>query len=357
VYPPNVSWVDENGIDRSPEENTKGRFVPLTGAVGKAEDFEFKTFVNNSTKRVSTLRRKKGSKQFFDLSSGRPVTDQELSGMTDISGETAYESMTKAEAKGRRRDMLNKAVQGRLQEQFRGFDDAQIESWVDANQGAGLLLIEDLTERAAARQVQIDNLKKIRDGVATTEAGGLSDAIKQSIDIAQAIKKGTGGYAKVKSILNRIASTGANLIIQPFGGKPVSFGRDEELAREYVRSFAILFRIAAANSPRFAEGEQGRLALLLPDVEKLLTSPQFELDKLRIFKQNLQAENIFIKKKLAYASDLSSSVISNLENAEQAIELALGMMPDVIPPGVRPSSGMSQQQRQELMRLQEEGSQ
>ena len=92
VYPPNVSWVDENGIDRSPEENTKGRFVPLTGAEGKAEDFEFRTFVNNSTKRVSTLRRKKGSKQFFDLYSGEQVTDLELSGMTDISGETAYES-------------------------------------------------------------------------------------------------------------------------------------------------------------------------------------------------------------------------------------------------------------------------
>ena len=139
VYPPNVSWVDENGIDRSPEENPDGRFVPLTGAEGKAEDFEFKTFVNNSTKRVSTLRRKKGSRQFFDLSTGQPVTDEQLSGMTDISGETAYESMTKAEARARRRDMLNKAVQGRLQEQFRGFDDAQIESWVDSNQGAGLL--------------------------------------------------------------------------------------------------------------------------------------------------------------------------------------------------------------------------
>ena len=144
---------------------------------------------------------------------------------------------------------------------------------------------------------------------------------------------------------------------QLVGFGPVTFGEDAALAREYVRSFAILFRIAAANSPRFAEGEQGRLALLLPDIEKLLTSPQLELDKLRIFKENLQAENIFIKKKLAYASDLSSSVISNLENAEQAIELALGMMPNVIPPGVRPTSGMSQQRRQELQEQQRRGSQ
>ena len=120
-----------------------------------------------------------------------------------------------------------------------------------------------------------------------------------------------------------------------------------------MRSFATLYRIAAANSPRFAEGEQSRLALLLPDVDAFLTSGRIELGKLRIFKDALQSELVNIRRKLA-EGDLEKAVTTQLQNAEIAIENALVMMPDVLPPGTRASRTPATQSDVDALRQQQQ---
>jgi hypothetical protein len=347
VYPPD-------------EANPRGRQVIMEGAVGKPDQFDFATFVNSRTQDVFTLRRKKGEKSWTDLRTGQVVPDSVQAGYIDISGETAYDSSQKAKQRKKRRDIYQQTVLERLGDQFQNQfqSDRQIEAYVDRTFGSELNNVADPTQRATRRQLHIDNIEALRDGrglgnegrATFFQAGRERDHFRNALSISEAVRSGTGAYARVKSIFGRVAGTVAAVGTLGFY-QPTVF-RELEESRNYVRAFATLYRIAAANSPRFAEGEQSRLALLLPDVDSLLTSGKIELGKLRIFKDSLQSELVNIRRKLA-DGDLEKAVTTQLQNAEIAIENALVMMPDVLPPGTRASRTSATQSEIDALRQQQ----
>ncbi len=347
VYPPD-------------EANPRGRQVIMEGAVGKPDQFDFATFVNSRTQDVFTLRRKKGEKSWTDLRTGQVVPDDVQAGYIDISGETAYDSSQKAKQRKKRRDIYQQTVLDRLGDQFQNQfqSDRQIESYVDRTFGSELNAIDDPTQRANRRQLHIDNIEALRDGgglgdegrATFFQAGRERDHFRNALSISEAVRSGTGAYSRVKSLFGRFAGGVAAIGTLGFY-QPTLFPELEE-SRNYVRAFATLYRIAAANSPRFAEGEQSRLALLLPDVDSLLTSGKIELGKLRIFKDSLQSELVNIRRKLA-DGDLEKAVTTQLQNAEIAIENALVMMPDVLPPGTRASRTSATQSEIDALRQQQ----
>ena len=162
--------------------------------------------------------------------------------------------------------------------------------------------------------------------------------LQRSVTIAEAVRKGTGMLNVIKNKAGKFIAAGAELI--PFVPDASSLGADQREAAQYVAAFSTLLRVAIAQSPRFAEGEQQRLAKLLPDVDAFFTTGQIEAGKLFELKTLMQAE--LLANYNAAATEDNASLQNQLASSRYALELALDMMPNVRPRGRGTPAGTRQ---------------
>ena len=167
--------------------------------------------------------------------------------------------------------------------------------------------------------------------------------LQRSVTIAEAVRKGTGMLNVIKNKAGKFIAAGAELI--PFVPDASSLGADQREAAQYVAAFSTLLRVAIAQSPRFAEGEQQRLAKLLPDVDAFFTTGQIEAGKLFELKTLMQAE--LLANYNAAATEDNASLQNQLASSRYALELALDMMPNVRPRGRGTPAGETQIKRRE----------
>jgi len=114
-------------------------------------------------------------------------------------------------------------------------------------------------------------------------------------DAVEAARKGTGPYAQLRRSFNAIVG----------GLSPVEteFFSDTGRANNLIRTINVLGRVAVANSPRFAEGEQIRLAPLFPDPDAFITNPEEQVKKLVELKRYVEGEKLINLENLSKESD------------------------------------------------------
>ena len=168
--------------------------------------------------------------------------------------------------------------------------------------------------------------------------GFLANPFSKAVSIAKMVEKGTGLGAKVRSGLAKAAGAASELI--PFWNPSAPF-KETRNARQYVLTFSTLLRTAAAQSPRFAEAEQARIAPILPSVDQWMTSGKIERGKLQALKFTLAQKQLNIAKFLKDNPD--SSIVPELERQQVAIRLSLGMLKDVRMPG--PTTDMTEEMK------------
>jgi len=145
---------------------------------------------------------------------------------------------------------------------------------------------------------------------------GGSNASRRTFDALKAARKGVGFYNKLGQVFSEVGGA----IIPALR----DLAADEVEAGNFINSVNILGRVALANSPRFAEAEQQRLADLFPNTDAFLTNPENAVRKLVGLKRLMRAE---------YRNNLSalsrSSTPAIRQQAEQqnfAIEGVLKML-------------------------------
>jgi hypothetical protein len=145
-----------------------------------------------------------------------------------------------------------------------------------------------------------------------------ADAI--TFDALNAARKGTGFYNILKQ---GISQAGGALI----PGLRNAFA-DEVAAGQFIDTVGILGRVGLANSPRYAEGEQVRLAKLFPDTETLLANPE---NAVRSFINLKKVMKFQLRQNLNILANSGDSVLRRqAEQANYAIESVLKML-DTIP--------------------------
>lgn len=92
--------------------------------------------------------------------------------------------------------------------------------------------------------------------------------------------------------------------------------------------------MAAANSPRLAEGEQVRLAEIMASADKWFTSGTIELQKASVLKRQINSELAYINQRLYESRDtLSKPVVTSLEQSKVALQQARRVMSVILPYG------------------------
>ena len=208
------------------------------------------------------------------------------------------------------------------------FDNALTFTSIDPNTGAKTGVVSD--------DVLDNRLKQLK--VAGIDPAQL---LQRSVTIAEAVRQGTGMLNVLKNRLGKVIAAGAELI--PFVPDASGLGEEQRQAAQYVAAFTTLLRVAIAQSPRFAEGEQQRLAKLLPDIDAFFTTGRIEAGKLFELKTLMQAELLANYK--AAATEENASLQNQLASSRYALELALDMMPNVRPRGRGTPSGKKQIER------------
>tara|TARA_R100000773_G_scaffold37041_1_gene32090 strand:+ start:42 stop:2288 length:2247 start_codon:yes stop_codon:yes gene_type:complete len=210
------------------------------------------------------------------------------------------------------------------------FDNALTFTSIDPNTGAKTGEVSD--------DVLDNRLKQLK-------VAGINPAqlLQRSVTIAEAVRQGTGMLNVLKNKVGKFIAAGAELI--PFVPDASSLGATQRQAAQYVAAFTTLLRVAIAQSPRFAEGEQQRLAKLLPDIDAFFTTGRIEAGKLFELKTLMQAELLANYK--AAATEENASLQNQLASSRYALELALDMMPNVRPRGRGTPAGETQRKRLE----------
>ena len=138
----------------------------------------------------------------------------------------------------------------------------------------------------------------------------------------KAAREGVGFWNKIKQVSSEVVGGVIPALSDLF--------KTNVEAGNYIDSVNILTRVAFAQSPRFAEGEQQRLGRLLPSTERLFTNPENAVRKLIGIKKLLRQE------KRNVLTILSSSTDDNIrrrsEEQNYAIDAALKLLetiPDV----------------------------
>jgi ribosomal protein L29/acetolactate synthase small subunit len=151
--------------------------------------------------------------------------------------------------------------------------------------------------------------------------GSLSPDIEAvSFDALRAARQGVGFYNKIKQSISRVGGALVPAFRDAFA--------DEVEAGNFIDTVNVLGRVALANSPRYAEGEQTRLADLFPDTQKLLANPENAVRKLIGLKRVMRFEYRQNLNVLAESTD--SVLIRQAEQSNYAIQSVLKML-DTIP--------------------------
>ena len=155
--------------------------------------------------------------------------------------------------------------------------------------------------------------------------GSLSPDIEAvSFDALKNARKGVGFYNKIKQSLSEFGGALVPAFENAFA--------DEVEAGNFIDTVNVLGRVALANSPRYAEGEQTRLANLFPDTQRLLANPENAVRKLIGLKRVMRFEYRQNLNVLAESTD--SVLIRQAEQSNYAIQSVLKMLETIPDRGV-----------------------
>ena len=145
---------------------------------------------------------------------------------------------------------------------------------------------------------------------------GGANVSRRTFDALNSARKGVGLYNKFAQIFSEV------------GGAIVpalrNVAAEEVEAGYYMDAVNVLFRVALANSPRFAEAEQQRLANLAPNTDDFLTNPENAVRKLIGLKRLMNQE---YKNNLSVLSrSTNASIRQQAEQQNYAIEGVLKML-------------------------------
>jgi len=145
---------------------------------------------------------------------------------------------------------------------------------------------------------------------------GGANVSRRTFDALNAARKGVGLYNKFAQIFSEV------------GGAIVpalrNIAAEEVEAGYYIDAVNVLFRVALANSPRYAEAEQQRLANLAPTTDDFLTNPENAVRDLIGLKRLMNQE---YKNNLSVLSrSTNPSIIQQAEQQNYAIEGVLKML-------------------------------
>ena len=255
-----------------------GERTPLTG-----------TFENMILRNGKNIIVKKVGQDLYDTEGNKISLDsEEYQGALIVSKETAYDNVGMAKERGLYQEKLEK-VQREENNQY-----------IKSELNKGKEVVNEDGEK-----VQI--VPKLND-------------TKFVFDALEAARKGTGFWAVLKGGFATVAGG-----IIP--GLSDVFKETQE-ARNYIRAVNVLLRVGIANSPRFAEGEQGRLGTLISSPDVLFANPEDSVRKLMILKKIMKGEYKLNLKILA-SSEKDTVVRRNAKNQNIAIEGALKLIENI----------------------------
>ena len=166
---------------------------------------------------------------------------------------------------------------------------------------------------------------------------------ERTFDALKAARDGVGFYPKIKQVLSE--SIGG--VIPAFE----DFGATEVEAGNFIDALNVLGRVALASSPRFAEGEQLRLANLFPSTDRFLANPANAVRRLVGLKRLMQQER---KNNLQIlASETDTTIRRQAKNQNYAIDGVLKLL-EAIPDRGFVDEGAFQNTLEEIRRRREE---
>jgi hypothetical protein len=317
------------------EENPEGKLVPIHGSVAKASTYDYETWIDPETKENLTLFRvNKGKEVYYadaEDENGNvvQVDPSELKRLTPISKETAYDASVSlykaAEAREEYLETLLELYGDRLR------DPKTFTELSNAVSGPALKNVGDKSGQKSytfydhdiGKIVKSKNKENVKEAL-ISELEFIRENYNEYANFAKDIKDGTGFFNKLRV----------------FGGKTASiFGVDSFWKRNVdannaVRAISLSLRMAAANSPRLAEGEQVRLAEIMASADKWFTSGTIELQKASVLKRQINAELAYINEQLHRSKDtLSKPVVTSLEQSKVALQQARRIMSVILPYG------------------------
>ena len=295
------------------KDNPNGLSLPVHGSVPKAKKYDYETWIDPETSEILNLFSVDDGREryYAELTaadgSAVQLNPTELSRLTRISDDTAYNAAMELHDTQRNREEYLQALIEQYGSKLQQQDN--VESMVNEVHG-GVLSKMDPEKRQKYREEMIDRLEQVR-----------KDYNVYS-DLARDIRNGTGFFNKLKVL----AGTGVSM----FGG---NLWKNNIDANSAVRAISLSLRMAAANSPRLAEGEQVRLAKIMADADRWFTSGDIELSKARVLKRNIQEEYVYVLGQLKNKKTLSAPVVTALEQSKQALQQAMRVMEVIVPYG------------------------
>jgi hypothetical protein len=303
--------------DKSPN----GMFVPLDGAAAKGKKYKFKTWVNPKTNQTRVVYTVDDGKELYDNQTGMQAFLP--SGFVPISEDTAYSS-AKAVQQGALRDSLYRET---LRTNFQEVLSADPVAYVNRVFGPEIarLPVEQRKEYLANKITLLKSISTDAAKIAEDTGRTVEDVISSPISLREQLDNGTGLWPRVRAAISKPSSAIFN----------TNFWSKNVLARQFVTQLSLDLRIAAANSPRFAEGEQSRLGKIVASTDEWMTTGRIEEGKLRVLKRAMALELTDIRRRLASGTpgrrlpELSTSVRSQLETADIAISNGLRMLSQI----------------------------
>jgi hypothetical protein len=207
-------------------------------------------------------------------------------------------------------------------------DKAFMESKMASSQAAAGARLEEVRQQQsdrALRGVLGGNNSTVNSRVEAMGGQALSPETNAVVfDALNAARQGVGFYNKLKQSVSEYGGALVPALQNAFA--------DKVEAGNFIDSVFVLGRVALAQSPRFAEGEQTRLADLFPSTQRLLANPENAVRKLVGLKRMMQFELEQNLQILANSTD--RSIRRQAEQSVYAIDGVLKMLETIPDRGV-----------------------
>ena len=304
------------------EEYPKGRFIPLhdTGPDPDAQEYEYANWIDTERGQTSLFYRTDKSKNWIDTGTGLVVPPERLAQLVQVNANTAYEAATNAKAMKAARERYLQTVMGLYTSQF-------IDLGVEDPQRFVRQQMEGTITSAASLDFMTDNMKEAIELARDIGNGDITAGLYSNINLREQVERGTGLGNRLKSA---VAAAGGAIFNANWWSSTVE-------ARALTQQIMLDLRLTLANSPRVAEGEQARLAEVLPDVKRWVTSGTIEANKLRAVKTAFQEELVSVRRRLASPGTMASpdsAFRRTLQQSEMRLENSLVVLNSIIPFGV-----------------------
>lgn len=304
------------------KEYPEGAFIPLhgTGPDPDAQEYEYANWIDTERGQKFLFYRTDKSKDWIDTGTGLVVSPERLAQLVLVDKNTAYDAAVSAKAMKEARERYLQTVMGLYTDRFIDLGVEDPERFVREQ-------MEGKIESAAALDFMTDNMKEAIKLAQEIGNGDITAGLYSNINLREQVERGTGLGNRLKAA---VATAGSAI----FGA---NWWRSTLEARALTRQIMLDLRLTLANSPRVAEGEQTRLATILPDVDRWLTSGTIEADKLRAVKAAFQEELLAVRKRLASPGTMASpdsAFTRTLQQTEMRLENSLVVLNSIVPFGV-----------------------